>query len=91
MTIFGESAGGMSVSLLLLSPLTNGLFQRAIAQSGSAASPFCYQRVRNTNTIQVMHERMFVPGFLFEKVFVLAVCFVSLKPFQLLYVWEDIF
>jgi len=37
-TIFGESAGGMSVSLLVLSPLAKGLFHRAIAQSGSALS-----------------------------------------------------
>ncbi|XP_028304433.1 liver carboxylesterase 2-like [Gouania willdenowi] len=36
-TIFGESAGGVSVSLLLLSPLSDGLFQRAIAESGTAA------------------------------------------------------
>ena len=33
-TIFGESAGGHHVFMLLLSPLANGLFQRAIAQSG---------------------------------------------------------
>uniref|UniRef100_A0A096MHG7 Carboxylic ester hydrolase n=1 Tax=Poecilia formosa TaxID=48698 RepID=A0A096MHG7_POEFO len=36
-TIFGVSAGGISVSLLLLSPLSDGLFHRAIAQSGTAA------------------------------------------------------
>ncbi|KAM9807788.1 uncharacterized protein ces2b [Neosynchiropus ocellatus] len=36
-TVFGESAGGVSVSLLLLSPLTEGLFQKAIAESGTAA------------------------------------------------------
>ncbi|XP_039881263.1 carboxylesterase 5A-like [Simochromis diagramma] len=36
-TIFGESAGGVSVSLLLLSPLSDGLFHRAIAESGTAA------------------------------------------------------
>eukprot|EP00066_Takifugu_rubripes_P011390 XP_003980054.2 PREDICTED: fatty acyl-CoA hydrolase precursor, medium chain-like [Takifugu rubripes] len=35
-TIFGESAGGISVSLLLLSPLAEGLFHRAIAESGTA-------------------------------------------------------
>lgn len=29
-TIFGESAGGVSVSLHLISPLSKGLFQRAI-------------------------------------------------------------
>ncbi|XP_058502116.1 cocaine esterase-like isoform X1 [Solea solea] len=36
-TIFGESAGGVSVSLLLLSPLSDGLLHRAIAESGTAA------------------------------------------------------
>uniref|UniRef100_A0A8K9XQI2 Carboxylesterase 2b n=1 Tax=Oncorhynchus mykiss TaxID=8022 RepID=A0A8K9XQI2_ONCMY len=36
-TIFGESAGGVSVSLLLHSPLSAGLFHRAIAESGTAA------------------------------------------------------
>ncbi|XP_060742559.1 liver carboxylesterase [Tachysurus vachellii] len=35
-TIFGESAGGASVSFLLLSPLSTGLFHRAIAESGTA-------------------------------------------------------
>ncbi|XP_041794566.1 fatty acyl-CoA hydrolase precursor, medium chain-like [Chelmon rostratus] len=35
-TIFGESAGGMSVSLLLLSPLSHGLFHHAIAESGTS-------------------------------------------------------
>ena len=34
-TIFGESAGGMSVSLLLGLPAAQGLFHRAIAQSGA--------------------------------------------------------
>ena len=33
-TIFGQSAGARSVSLLVLSPLAKGLFHRAIAQSG---------------------------------------------------------
>jgi para-nitrobenzyl esterase len=35
-TIFGESAGGMSVGTLLGSPPARGLFQRAIPQSGAA-------------------------------------------------------
>jgi len=35
-TIFGESAGGRDVVALLLSPLAEGLFHRAISQSGSA-------------------------------------------------------
>ena len=34
-TIFGESAGGRSVSLLMVSPLSEGLFHRAIAHSGA--------------------------------------------------------
>src|SRR5947209_4624122 len=33
-TVFGESAGGMSVSDLLAMPSTEGLFRRAIVQSG---------------------------------------------------------
>ena len=33
-TVFGQSAGSRSVSLLMISPLTAGLFHRAIAQSG---------------------------------------------------------
>lgn len=32
-TIFGESAGGLSTTVLAFSPLASGLFQRAIAQS----------------------------------------------------------
>ena len=35
-TIFGESAGGMSVTTLLAMPSARGLFRRAIAQSGAA-------------------------------------------------------
>jgi para-nitrobenzyl esterase len=35
-TIFGESAGGMSVGTLLAAPAARGLFQRAIPQSGAA-------------------------------------------------------
>ncbi|WP_107656275.1 carboxylesterase/lipase family protein [Nocardia suismassiliense] len=34
-TVFGESAGAMSVTTLIASPLTKGLFQRAIIQSGN--------------------------------------------------------
>ncbi|KAJ2951245.1 hypothetical protein O0L34_g5646 [Tuta absoluta] len=34
-TIFGESAGGASVTLHLVSPMTKGLFKRAIYQSGA--------------------------------------------------------
>ncbi|XP_005093482.1 fatty acyl-CoA hydrolase precursor, medium chain [Aplysia californica] len=37
-TIFGESAGSASVSLLVLSPLASGLFARAIMQSGVSST-----------------------------------------------------
>jgi len=37
-TVFGESAGAMSVSLLLSMPKASGLFHRAIAQSGAATA-----------------------------------------------------
>ena len=35
-TIFGESAGAISVSMLCASPLCKGLFRGAISQSGSS-------------------------------------------------------
>lgn len=35
-TIFGESAGAMSIGVLLAMPASKGLFQRAILQSGAA-------------------------------------------------------
>ncbi|KFO31952.1 bile salt-activated lipase [Fukomys damarensis] len=43
-TIFGESAGGASVSLQTLSPYNKGLIRRAISQSGVALSPWAIQR-----------------------------------------------
>jgi para-nitrobenzyl esterase len=39
-TIFGESAGGMSVGVLVASPLAKGLFQRAIIESGTGTGSF---------------------------------------------------
>ena len=39
-TIVGESAGGMSAHMLLTSPLTHGLFSRAVIMSGGAGGPF---------------------------------------------------
>jgi para-nitrobenzyl esterase len=38
-TIFGESAGGISVSMLTASPMAKGLFHRAISESGGSMSP----------------------------------------------------
>ena len=44
-TIFGQSAGGSSVGLHLLSPLSEGLFHQAIAESGVDLNPFAIQPV----------------------------------------------
>jgi len=38
-TIFGQSAGSMAVSVLMASPLAKGLFHRAIGQSGALMLP----------------------------------------------------
>ncbi|KPI95888.1 Esterase FE4 [Papilio xuthus] len=39
-TIFGNSYGAISVNFHLISPMSKGLFQRAIIQSGSLTCPF---------------------------------------------------
>ena len=46
-TIFGQSAGAGSVSLLTLSPLAKGLFHRAIMESGSSLAPWATDRPAN--------------------------------------------
>nr|AFL37259.1 esterase [Lygus lineolaris] len=43
-TIAGMSAGGASVHYHMLSPLSKGLFQKAIANSGSALNPWAMSR-----------------------------------------------
>lgn len=45
-TLFGESAGGGSVSLLPLIPEAKGLFRRVIAESGSVALTFSKKECR---------------------------------------------
>ena len=37
-TVFGESAGGMSIGALLGTPAASGLFRQAVAQSGAAST-----------------------------------------------------
>jgi para-nitrobenzyl esterase len=39
-TIFGESAGGIAVNTLMISPAARGLFARAITESGAGRSPY---------------------------------------------------
>lgn len=54
-TIFGESAGGSSVSLLPLMEGSEGLFKRAIAESGSVAFTFSKEEAK-TATEMFMEE-----------------------------------
>ncbi|XP_066255062.1 esterase FE4-like [Euwallacea similis] len=51
-TIFGQSAGSASVSYQLLNPHVKGLFRAAILESGSALSPWAYQRNETEVTYQ---------------------------------------
>ncbi|KAL3853177.1 hypothetical protein ACJMK2_016742 [Sinanodonta woodiana] len=48
-TIFGESAGGHSVGMHIISPESKGLFQRAISESGTTLIPSAFV----TNALQV--------------------------------------
>src|SRR6267378_1582457 len=52
-TIFGESAGGMSVGSLIASPLAKGLFQRAILESGTGLVG-----VQSRDTAQAVARRL---------------------------------
>lgn len=54
-TIFGESAGAMSVGVLLASPKAKGLFNQAILQSG-AASHVIKSEKATKNTEFLLHE-----------------------------------
>lgn len=58
-TIAGESAGGISVSILCASPLAKGLFRAAICESGSSFWPVADQRGDNTamSTMQAAEQK----------------------------------
>ncbi|XP_047108500.1 esterase E4-like isoform X1 [Schistocerca piceifrons] len=53
-TIFGQSAGGASVQYHLISPMSKGLFHKAIAQSGSVFNPWASRKA--------LKERSFTLG-----------------------------
>jgi para-nitrobenzyl esterase len=55
-TIFGESAGGMSIGALLASPLARGLFHKAIPQSGAAH--IGYDRERSARVAHAVLEEL---------------------------------
>ena len=52
-TIFGESAGGISVSMLAASPLAKGLFAGAISESGGSFGPTGDRSVAGEN-VQIL-------------------------------------
>ncbi|XP_025262685.1 juvenile hormone esterase isoform X3 [Camponotus floridanus] len=49
-TIFGESAGGAIVHYLTLSPLSEGLFHKAISQSGTITCPWAFTDPESCST-----------------------------------------
>ncbi|MBR5083733.1 MAG: carboxylesterase family protein [Prevotella sp.] len=64
-TIFGESAGAISCSILCASPLTKGLFRGVISQSGGSFAPWSDQsRSLATNASQKGAEQQ---GLAFQK------------------------
>jgi para-nitrobenzyl esterase len=52
-TIFGESAGSMSVGALIASPLAKGLFQRAIMESGTGTVAITPRTVAESIGVQI--------------------------------------
>ena len=52
-TIFGESAGSYSVSLIMATPLSRGLFQKAIWESGSMVGTTRMPTERNTRVFDL--------------------------------------
>lgn len=67
-TIFGESAGGACVGLLMLSPLTQGLFQNVIMQSGTAAVLWAAQGRNEADAV----ARCSIPNFVTNQAFQLV-------------------
>jgi para-nitrobenzyl esterase len=54
-TLFGESAGGMSVSALLAAPAARGLFRRAVIESGP---PYTHDAVRASEAAETLAEEL---------------------------------
>ncbi|MER7597305.1 carboxylesterase/lipase family protein [Streptomyces hydrogenans] len=58
-TVFGESAGAISIAALLASPLARGLFRRAVVQSGA---PMALPLERARRTTEAVAKRLGVPA-----------------------------
>ncbi|KAI8520205.1 Carboxylesterase 5A [Branchiostoma belcheri] len=84
-TIFGESAGGYSVSYHVVSPLSRGLFRRAISQSGVfGTNPVQLNPLRTT---KVQAEELGCDG---EDTSALVNCLRE-RPVEQLYAGYDLF
>ena len=63
-TIFGESAGGIAVSMLCASPLAAGLFRGAISESGGSFCPVDSVRVDNNGIRDMLGAEAFGVDFM---------------------------
>lgn len=57
-TIYGESAGSQDVSLLLAAPLAQGLFHKAILQSGTPGFGMSYRTLAEAEAIGLQLDRL---------------------------------
>ena len=55
-TLFGESAGSRSVTLLVASPLAKGLFQRGICESGAIRDVSTPRAVREKQGVKIVEQ-----------------------------------
>jgi para-nitrobenzyl esterase len=58
-TLFGHSAGGQDVGLLMASPLARGLFHKAIAQSGTPQFGFAPRTLAQNETLGIQLAEQF--------------------------------
>jgi para-nitrobenzyl esterase len=61
-TVFGESAGSIDILHLMASPLTKGLFQRAIAESGAPMQGMPHQAAAESTGVKLATALGIEPG-----------------------------
>ena len=81
-TIFGESAGSLSVGLHLLSPLSEGLFQRAIMESNDVIDP-AWKAITMKNALT--YAEMFIKVFNCDESDDVLICLQSQKMEDILH------